>query len=124
LSNIKSDTQLKNNPEVLSTVENTLKDITDYLRAVKPEEKTKAMNVILSRTSADLTEFKAEITGNIEDKKSAEVAKNSANEVAAAVVAAPIAVAALSPTSMIEDAKGEITTEIKKELGPWGMMFR
>jgi hypothetical protein len=85
LASIKDDEELKSNNIVLSTVESTLKSLTDHLKAVKPEEKWKKINIILENTTADLSKFKADITGKPEDQKSAEDARVS---VATAVAAA------------------------------------
>lgn len=77
LEPIQNDAQLKSDTKVLPTVEAALKSITDYLKEVKPEEKGKKINIILANTTADLSKFKADITGKLEDQKSAEDAKVS-----------------------------------------------
>jgi hypothetical protein len=123
---IKNDTELKANIQVLSTVEKTLKAITDHLKEIKPEEKNKAVNIILAKTTADLSQFKADITGKEEDKKQAEVAIAAEKAIPrATVVAASTAWGfSLMSSAAASEIKDEIGGEIKKELGPWGMIFK
>lgn len=74
LINVKNDEELKSNQEILIEVENTLKSLTGHLAELKPDEKSKKMNIILAKTTSDLASFKASITGKEADKKEADVA--------------------------------------------------
>lgn len=102
LATIHNDAELKANTQVLVTVESTLKALTDHLKEIKPEEKNKAINIILAKTTADLSRFKADITGNEEDKKQAEVAIAAEKAIPRAVLAATTTAGGLSLISSAE----------------------
>lgn len=130
LESIQNDTDLRANTQVLTTVESTLKSITDHLKALKPEEKGKTINIILAKTTADLSQFRADITGKASDKQEAETAIAAEKAIPRAVVVAATTTGWFSLISSVEaktttdEIKNEIGGELKKELGPWGMIFR
>lgn len=102
LSGINNDSELKLNTQVLVTVESTLKALTDHLKLMKPEEKNKAINIILAKTTADLSQFKADITGKEEDKKQAEVAIAAEKAIPRAALVATTTAGGLSLISSAE----------------------
>lgn len=121
LATIHNDAELKANTQVLVTVESTLKALTDHLKEIKPEEKNKAINIILAKTTADLSRFKADITGNEEDKKQAEVAIAAEKAIPRAVLAATTTAGGLSLISSAEakDLASEWTKDLKKWIKWW-----
>lgn len=112
---IDTDEKLKQILEAPGRLSSTINTLKDYLASA---DKQKAYNTVLTHTLADLTGLKAQMTERPEDKKAAEVA-------AVAVTSGAWALLANSEVQgVLEGAKGEMTGEIKKALGPWGMIFR
>lgn len=74
LADVQDDAELKKDQKILAKVEESLKGITTYLADLKPEEMRKAHVFILAHTRGDLADFKAKITGRVEDAKEAEKA--------------------------------------------------
>lgn len=88
LANVKTDSELKASSDVLRKVEETLKSLTSYLASIKPEEKAKSHNIILAKTTADLANFKAEITGKEVDRTEANRAAEAERSIPRNVIAA------------------------------------
>ncbi len=115
LTKVNNDSELKENTEILAQVESTLKSLTDHLKALKPDEKWKKMNIILARTTADLASFKADITGKAEDKKEAEVASAAEKAIPRAAVAATVGGSIL----MWSAHAGTLTEWLSSAVGEW-----
>ena len=70
------------------------------------------------------------MTENTEDKKTAEVAKVAVAASVAATAAVAAESARLAPDFSnamgdgVKEIMSEATSELKKELGPWGMIFK
>jgi hypothetical protein len=124
LATVSNDTELKANAQILAKVEETLKWLTDYLASIKPEEKSKAHNIILAKTTADLAGFKAELTGKVEDKKSADEATAAEQAIPRKAVVAAATWWGIIASAEAKTAIDEVKNEFKKELGPWGMIFQ
>lgn len=131
LSTKNTDTELSSDPQIIAEVNTAIEALTVYLRdKVKPEERNKTHNIILAKTTADLATFKASITGKEDDKKAADIAVASEKAIPRAVVAtaavaggASILSSAEAKTAM-DEAKWEVSSEVKKAIGPWGMIFK
>lgn len=129
---IKTDVELKESNDILAEVEIALSSLTKYLRVeVKPEERNKAHNIILAKTTADLSQFRADITGKASDKKEAETAIAAEKAIPRAVVATAAAttgglsiLSSAEATTARDEIKNEIGGELKKTIGPWGMIFQ
>ena len=105
LNSITTDEQLK---QILATPGNlasSINDLKDYLAKADAKKK---YNTVLSRTFADLTDLKAKVTENPEDKKAAELAQ-------AAVPALATATGVLATDAMggLSDAIKEGTQSLK-----------
>ncbi len=126
LATVSNDSELKASAAVLGKVEETLRSLTGYLASIKPEEKAKSHNIILAKTTADLASFKAEITGKATDRREAEVAVAAEKSIPRPAVTAAWAAASIPFISSAEarEVTWEVTGEIKKALGPWGMIFK